>query len=320
MSPSGSSSSGIDIAYAFVFVYWGFVISLFLGGITILQAYIYFPARKDSLTLRWTAISILILDITSSALLAQSVYHYLTANFGTVSLLPLNPEISAECLISTLLTFNSQLYFAYQLYSVKGLGTARWIVVGAIVACTILAFAGGVACVSSMYIFYKSVLGDRSILFSVSFGLAKGFGALADILATIAMCMFLTSAKTGIGRTNTLLNNLMKFVIHRGALVTLTQTLLLITFYAMPNHLYWMAFHINVTKLYANTFFAMLNGRQHLRENMSHFSKAILSSSSQSTQNTVRQFSNQNYDHHIESQSFNIDMPTITKTVVIADM
>ena len=180
-----SSSSGIDIAYAFVSVYWGKsfmatspnvlrwkvlkallflccefflsyirlgIVSIYwyctsLGGITILQAYIYFPARKDSLTLRCTVCSTSFsennsektlpfrrflccahvanvkrtantniftrfLDMASSALLAQSVYHYLvchlnfctwnlpslyatfqTANFGAVSQLPLTPFV-----------------------------------------------------------------------------------------------------------------------------------------------------------------------------------------------------------------------------------
>jgi hypothetical protein len=66
----------------------------------------------------------------------------------------------------------------------------------------------------------------------------------------------------------------MQFVIHRGALVTFIQVLLLITFYALPTQLTWhvfccifltmaltspsrhfrFAFHVNVTKLYANTF------------------------------------------------------------------
>ena len=91
----------------------------------------------------------------------------------------------------------------------------------------------------------------------IFFGLAKGSGAAADILATIAMCIYLTSARTGMSelvylflspmitlnvgnhRTNHLITKLTRFVIHRGALVTLIQTLLLITFYAAPNNLYW---------------------------------------------------------------------------------
>jgi hypothetical protein len=83
------------------------------------------------------------------------------------------------------------------------------------------------------------------------------------------MCIFLTSARTGIPETNALLTKLMRFIIHRGALVTLFQTVLLITFYAMPDRLVWAAIHLNTTKLYATTFFAMLNGRQHLKPNVS---------------------------------------------------
>lgn len=48
----------------------------------------------------------LLLNIASSSLVAQSLYYYLVPHFG--SLLPLNSitmELSAECLISTLMTF-----------------------------------------------------------------------------------------------------------------------------------------------------------------------------------------------------------------------
>jgi hypothetical protein len=86
------------------------------------------------------------------------------------------------------------------------------------------------------------------------------------------MCIFLTSSRTGIPETNALLTRLIRFIIHRGALVTLFQTALLIAFYAAPKNIYWAPIHINVTKLYTNTFFAMLNGRQHLKPNVPHAS------------------------------------------------
>ena len=34
----------------------------------------------------------------------------------------------------------------------------------------------------------------------IFFGLAKGFGALTDVVATIAMCSMLASARTGFDR------------------------------------------------------------------------------------------------------------------------
>lgn len=39
--------------------------------------------------------------------------------------------------------------------------------------------------------------------------------------------------------THSLLKSLIRFIVHRGVLVTLIQTLLLITFYAVPSNLAW---------------------------------------------------------------------------------
>lgn len=76
-------------------------------------------------------------------------------------------------------------------------------------------------CTTTMVVHKHSVLADRSTAFSVRihnspiswtfvvhifdvqqifFGLAKGFGALTDVIATIAMCSMLASAKTGFDR------------------------------------------------------------------------------------------------------------------------
>jgi len=178
--------------------------------------------------------------------------------------------------MSAVIMLISQLYFVRQLYIVKRLGTKWWIAV--ITFFAVIGFGGGVACVAVMYAFPHNVLANRNYYFSIFFGLAKGPGAVADILATTAMCMFLTSSRTGMTATNTLVTKLIRFIVHRGALVTLFQTALLLSFYAAPLHVYWMPLHLNVTKLYANTFFAMLNGRQHLKPNTEHSTSMSASS------------------------------------------
>jgi hypothetical protein len=180
----------------------------------------------------------------------------------------------------------SQLYFVRQLYIVKGLGINWWI--PTITICAFLGFAGSVACVTIMYKFPHNVLANRHYCFTIFFGLAKGFGAVTDILATTAMCLFLTSSRTGIPETNSLITKLTRFIIHRGALVTLFQTALLVTFYAAPKDIYWAPLHLNVTKLYANTCFAMLNGRQHLKPKACHTSS--MSGSRFSTSVTMSTF------------------------------
>ncbi|KDR76649.1 hypothetical protein GALMADRAFT_452778 [Galerina marginata CBS 339.88] len=300
------NSQGINLSQTLAPLYWGFVVSLLLGGITIVQAYIYFPAQQDRFLARFTAAVMLILDLLSSVLIAQSVYYYLIPHFGSLQpLSSVTPELSAECLVSTMITFISQAFFVYQLYNVKRLDKNRWLVLGSIAGCAIMAFA----CVATMYIFRHGVLSNRNGTFSIFFGIAKGFGAATDIIATVAMSMYLTSSRTGIEKTTTLLNKLMQYVIRRGALVTLIQTLLLVTFYAAPGHIYWIAFHINVTKLYANTFFAMLNGRKSLQD----------------TQLTVTPqkvtFQHEEYGlREIEENDGSVNMPTVTKTVEIVDL
>ncbi|KAH0580506.1 hypothetical protein H2248_002001 [Termitomyces sp. 'cryptogamus'] len=326
MSSSTESLQGIDLSKTFAPIYWGFVVSLLLGGITIVQSYIYFLAARRDQPREWvTALCMLLLDLTSSGLVAQSVYYYLIPNFG--SLLPLDSvtsELSTECLISTIITFISQMYFVYQLYIVQRLGTRRWGVLGSISGCALMACAGGIACVTSMYIFRHGVLSNRSKMFAIFFGVAKGFGTLTDILATIAMCLYLTSSRTGIAEMNTLVNRVITFVIHRGVLVTLIQALLLVTFYAAPDNLYWFAFHVNVTKLYANTFFAMLNGRQHFKDRRQpHLSNRVPYFTMESTHTYQKNgFGNGDYDSGTiaPQEDQNIASPkstAITKTVTV---
>ncbi|KAJ3746223.1 hypothetical protein DFH05DRAFT_1395004 [Lentinula detonsa] len=252
-NPDTSTSQGIDMSAIFAPFFWGEVT---LGGITIVQAYMYFPHPTDRMSVQVIAATMLILDLISSALVAQSLYYYLIPHFGSLAPLQfITPELSAECLISGILTFISQMYFVYQIYS----GKATWAMAPTNSMLAPLSAVGGIGCVATMYVFAYGVLADRNKDFAVRlinifFGLAKGFGAVTDIMATIAMCTFLSNAKTGIRQTDNLIKNLIQYIVERGGVVTLIQTLLLITFYAAPNNLYWLAFHINVTKLYANTF------------------------------------------------------------------
>ncbi|KAF8530428.1 hypothetical protein BU17DRAFT_79204 [Hysterangium stoloniferum] len=277
------AGTSVDFCAIFGPIYWGFVFSLLLGGITILQGYIYFTRSNDSLSIRLAAASMIILDMLSSALIAQSVYYYLIPHFGSaVPLDGITPELSAECLVATTITLISQLFFTRQLYAVTSPLKNPWS--DPIMLITLIIDSALRAPPSWSYttilflqteprafrfVFILSLPSDIRIedaLLQIFFGLAKGFGALTDIIATIAMCTVLASVRGGISRTNSLINTLIHFVIRRGGLVTLIQTLLLVMFFAEPTRLYWLAFHVNVTKLYTNTFFAMLNSRERMKQ------------------------------------------------------
>ncbi|KAF7290325.1 hypothetical protein HMN09_01290500 [Mycena chlorophos] len=256
-------------SYAEIFgpVFWGFCVALVLCGVSALQGYFYFTRYNDKFGVRMLAGTMLTLDFISMALICQSMYYYMLPDFGSFAPLgAVTKELTVECLISAIITFTSQMYFVYQLHMVKSPGTAATTMKALVVILGTIGLAGAIGCVGMMFLFPHNIFSHRNTTFAVLAGIAKGFGAVADVVATIAMCMFLNEAKTGISRTSSLLRSLMNLVINRGILVTAAQILLLITFFATSGHLYWLAVHINTTKLYVNTFFGMLNARSALQD------------------------------------------------------
>ncbi|KAJ7912307.1 hypothetical protein B0H13DRAFT_2327475 [Mycena leptocephala] len=251
-SPEVPSVGGVGAIYVEIFgpIFWGFCATLILCGVSTLQGYIYFTRYSDRHLIRAMAVLMLVLDFLSMSLICQSLYYYILPHFG--SLAPLGAvtgELSAECLISAVITFISQMYFVYQLQVVKSRAKAAPIMNALIILA----------------------------------GINKAFGAAADVVATIAMCMFLKSADTGIRRTSSLLRSLMHLVINRGLLVTFAQILMLIVFFTSTHQLYWVAVHINTTKLYVNTFFAMLNARTPPEANHMHIGMSGVSSTKSGT-------------------------------------
>ncbi|KAJ3902746.1 hypothetical protein F5879DRAFT_923604 [Lentinula edodes] len=287
-SNSADTSAGIDMSGIFAPFFWGFFVS--------------------------------ILHICTFLIRVIGCRDY--AYFGPNILSP-RSAIIVLLLGSLITSLSSQMYFVYQIYSAST-------VIGVLTLFAVLTFVGGIGCVATMYVFAYGVLADRNEDFAIFFGLAKGFGAVTDIMATLAMCTFLSNAKTGIRQTDNLIKSLIQYVVERGGVVTLIQTLLLITFYAAPTKLYWLAFHINVTKLYANTFFCMLNARKGLWEKHAANNRATAmvssivtngiefrSTRSEGISTCGRSYALTPIDDQ-KSYPDIIDMPTITKTVIVS--
>ncbi|KAL0950443.1 hypothetical protein HGRIS_010391 [Hohenbuehelia grisea] len=120
-------TNGMDMTSVFAPLYWGTAISLVLCGVTVLQAYIYFPHPSDRKMIQIIAGCMVVFDFASTTLVVQSVYYYLVPHFG--SLLPLKsltPQLSVDCLFSTIITLISQLYFAAQLHFMTDSDNFSW--------------------------------------------------------------------------------------------------------------------------------------------------------------------------------------------------
>ncbi|KAJ7235839.1 hypothetical protein C8J57DRAFT_1530525 [Mycena rebaudengoi] len=259
----------------------GTVVSLVLSGITIMQAYVYFPTN-DRGFLQIIAILMIVFDLISTGLIAQGLYYYIVPNFG--SLLPLgnlNPSLAAECFMSVFIVFVSHLFFALQIYSVIGRGPNKYGVPGAVAFFGAVSFAGAIGCVITMFRESHNILTNRSYKFAAFVGIAKGAAAVADIIATVALCFFINESKG----TNSMIKRLIGYVLQRGILVTLIQVTFLVIFFTTSTKFAWLAFHVNVTRTYANTFFAMLNARSSLKKKSSSSSRPLSGSNASATYN-----------------------------------
>ncbi|KAJ7768661.1 hypothetical protein DFH07DRAFT_1058312 [Mycena maculata] len=330
MSSIISSDGALGPTYVEIFgpVFWGFCATLVLCGVSTLQGYLYFTRYNDRTGIQVVAGIMLFLDFLSMGLICQSMYYYMLPHYGSLGpLSAVTRELSVECLISAIITFISQMYFVYQLrigesMLLKSGGRAAWVMIHMTIILGAASLAGGVGCVAIMFTHPHSILMNRNRAFIILAGINKAFGAAADIVATIAMCLFLTGAETGIKRTSSLLRSLIHLVINRGLLVTFAQILMLVLFFASTTHLYWLAVHINTTKLYVNTFFAMLNARTSYLDTVSgpHISMGGLSSARSATVvhtasvDEVKKFSGMNHN------SYTMDAIKVTTTSTVADI
>jgi hypothetical protein len=185
-----------------------------------------------------------------------------------------------------------------------------------IMSCAVVSLAGGLGCTTLMFTQRHRILDSKGMGFNLLFGIAKGFGAITDILATISMCFLLSSARTGLSQTNSLISSLMVFIVERGALVTVFQLLLTLMFFALPQRTIWLGLHMCVTKLYVNTFFAMLNGRTKLanRRNPVSVGSYALSSSHDRER---RRVANLDLEDQKFGESLSTPMPIVTRSVVV---
>jgi len=225
--------------------------------------------NKDKAWLRWTAGTMFAFEVISTALVIVAVFEYFVPHFGDVThLWEITPALAVECIFSLFITFIAQFYFAYQIKKLKPPSLSSTILIWVLAIFATLSLLFGCLCSSMMFI--HSDWEKWAMTIQIGFIGSKGAAMLFDIISTVTMCIYLKRANpdvsSGIKRV---IQWLTWFCIQRGVLVTVVQSVLVIINPAFINstywEMYWLTPHLLVTRLYVNTFFAMLNSRKYLR-------------------------------------------------------
>ncbi|TCD61641.1 hypothetical protein EIP91_008129 [Steccherinum ochraceum] len=88
----------------------------------------------------------------------------------------------------------------------------------------------------------------------------------ADLTVALSLTYFLHISRTGLKKTESLINVLILYTINTGLLTALDSSAGLVLFVVMPNNLVYVAFYLQLSKLYVNAYLATLNARETLRD------------------------------------------------------
>ncbi|KAF9074220.1 hypothetical protein BDP27DRAFT_224577 [Rhodocollybia butyracea] len=240
----------------------GVMISAVLWGISVVQTYIYFSTffNQDTLRLKSFVSFVFILDTAHQAMLCHLIYVYLVSNFGDVDYLGVVVwSILVMVLLSAIIAVVIQLFMCWRIWILSD-KNVFWI--GPIILIVVASFA------ITMVYFGKSwslrTWVELAELSKVSRGV-NGLNFGGDIAITFAMVYLLGTSKSGIKRTDALVNHLMHFCLKTGLLTTLCAICSLISISVWPETFVYIAFYCALARLYANSFLATLNARAELR-------------------------------------------------------
>uniref|UniRef100_A0A0W0FFS3 Uncharacterized protein n=1 Tax=Moniliophthora roreri TaxID=221103 RepID=A0A0W0FFS3_MONRR len=141
ISPSSTGSSsfahGVDLSAHYDPLYYGFVVTSILFGITIVQAWIYTLSNNDPWLLRLLVAIIFLGDLSTTILINNLMHDFFIVHFGDLLQFTVVPSVVvAELIVTGLIVCTMELFFASRIYT---LGRVHRIVPICIVVFSVLA-------------------------------------------------------------------------------------------------------------------------------------------------------------------------------------
>ncbi|KAL5532065.1 hypothetical protein ACEPAF_5629 [Sanghuangporus sanghuang] len=272
-----STQVAIDNTYGALLI--GTMVAMGLWGAATIQMYYYFNQfPKDEWRLKALVVAIWTLDTTHQGLISHSCYAYLVTNYANPTFLyTITSSLSVMVLISVsyfrlrsreidlLRDLQGIICFLVQfflLYRVWRLSEKNMFLV-------IILFAMSVAQFVTNALYYTKGSNLTVITLSSIAWLSKLVNSLSagtDVSIAAVLIYLLHRSRTGFKRSETLINKLIFFTINTSALTSIVAVFSVIFVTVYPDALIYVAFYVNISKMYTNTFFATLNARKSTRD------------------------------------------------------
>ncbi|KAL4269447.1 DUF6534 domain-containing protein [Pleurotus pulmonarius] len=241
-------------------LYVGSLCAAVLYGITSIQTYSYFSwfYNRDSLVHRVAVGLLWSLDTIHFVLVVHGVYYYCVESFeNPLKLLMLVWSMKLQIVINVIIILLVQGLYAYRVWLLGGYHNR--VLAYIVVFITAGGFAVGMALAHGVYTL-TFVADHEKIGWAIIASLATA--TFVDFFIAGAMVYYLRRSRGLQQHVNSKISTLMQMSLTSGILTSACSTAALITYVALPKTLIFMGVESFLTKLYINSFLAMLNARE----------------------------------------------------------
>ncbi|EGN94815.1 hypothetical protein SERLA73DRAFT_143687 [Serpula lacrymans var. lacrymans S7.3] len=245
-------------------VFIGVIFSSILFGITNLQTYIYYCRYPKDWYIHKISIGILwALDAVHLALTVDAVYQYLINGFGNVlALLVIVWSFKLQIAVNIVIILFVQSLYAMRIWKL-GRGHRHTLLPCLVTFVVVAGYVVGILLVIETFRMTTwAELDTISWAIYASFATSTG----VDFVIAAVMCYYLHKSKSGFTGSENIINRLMQYTLSSGLVTSACSMSALIAYALMPTNLIFLAIEFSLTKLYINSFLAMLNARQNIRE------------------------------------------------------
>ncbi|KAI9062519.1 hypothetical protein FKP32DRAFT_1593162 [Trametes sanguinea] len=262
-TPPSSVPVSLDDSLGAFFI--GTMVGLVLYGMSLQQTIQYFRLYpKDGWWLKAWVIAIAILETLHSVCAVHPMYYYLIKNYSNPAGLVKNIwSLNISSPLQTGAMILSQSFYARRIYILNH----KYGLIVCVVTSFLMAAELGFSLTAAIKPFQDTYTFD----FYKDAWAITGLNACAipvDTILTGTLIFILLRNRTGFERTDSVIATVVLYVVNTGLLTGLVTTATLILSRVFPTRYYEVGMTIAATKVYSNTFLAMLNSRQFLSNRM----------------------------------------------------
>ncbi|EMD32776.1 hypothetical protein CERSUDRAFT_99153 [Gelatoporia subvermispora B] len=235
--------------------------SSILFGVTLLQTYTYYDRYSDDPKyLKSFVFLLFVLDLIHMVSVIDSLWFDLVPNYGNIAVFSTVPiGLALETGTTVSIGALVQCFFALRVWLLSRRNPLLPIL---IVALSLAYFSVGIYYTAATRLrpTHAAVLKIQwSALTTLSLGLA------ADIIITLSLVYYLLKSRSGLTRTDKLIDVLIVYTVNSGLLTTVAAICTLVLDRVLKNTLWDVIPYFLISKCYVNSVLATLNAREKLR-------------------------------------------------------